>query len=35
MGLKTDVFLNDAERHIAEEHFWFTRFEPHQVAELY
>lgn len=32
---KADVFLSDAERHLAEGHFWLTCFESHQAAELY
>lgn len=29
------MFLEDAERHLAGEHFWLTCFESHQAAELY
>ncbi|MEM4412152.1 MAG: HEPN domain-containing protein [Thermofilum sp.] len=32
---KAEVFLEDAERHLAEGHFWLTCFESHQAAELY
>lgn len=32
---KAEVFLGDAERHLAEGHFWLTCFEAHQAAELY
>ncbi|MEM1606034.1 MAG: HEPN domain-containing protein [Fervidicoccaceae archaeon] len=32
---KADVFLNDAEKHLAEGHYWLTCFEAHQAAELY
>lgn len=32
---KAEVFLNDAEKHLVEGHFWLTCFEAHQAAELY
>ncbi len=32
---KADVFLNDAERHLANGDFWLTCFEAHQAAEFY
>ncbi|MEM3372095.1 MAG: HEPN domain-containing protein [Candidatus Korarchaeum sp.] len=32
---RADLFLKEAERHLAEEHFWLTCFESHQAAEFY
>ncbi|MEM3982796.1 MAG: HEPN domain-containing protein [Thermofilum sp.] len=32
---KAEVFLGDAERHLAEGHLWLTCFESHRAAELY
>lgn len=32
---KAEVFLEDAEKHLAGGHFWLTCFESHQAAELY
>lgn len=32
---KADVFLESAERHLAEGHFWLSCFESHQAAEFY
>lgn len=32
---KADVFLDDAEKHAVEGHYWLTCFESHQAAELY
>ncbi|MEM2234960.1 MAG: HEPN domain-containing protein [Desulfurococcaceae archaeon] len=32
---RAEVFLNDAEKHLTEGHFWLTCFEAHQSAEFY
>ncbi|MCS7103645.1 MAG: HEPN domain-containing protein [Candidatus Korarchaeum sp.] len=32
---KADIFLEDAEKHLAEGHFWLACFESHQAAEFY
>ncbi|MDK6028730.1 HEPN domain-containing protein [Ignisphaera sp. 4213-co] len=32
---KADIFLSDAEKHLAEGHYWLVCFESHQAAELY
>lgn len=32
---KANVFIDDAERHLVEGHYWLTCFESHQAVELY